>query len=141
MKFNNAQIVKTAKQKMEKDIRDMVTVMGNDAYNFFVDSFRKQGFKDETLIKWKPRKKRERSGRGILIKTGALKNSLKKVYVGSYSVRISSDLIYARVHNEGLRAGRGAGFIMPKRQFIGNSRFLNRMIEKKIKRKLEKYTS
>jgi phage gpG-like protein len=27
---------------------------------------------------------------------------------------------YAEVHNAGLRAGRGKGFVMPKRRFIGD---------------------
>jgi len=33
---------------------------------------------------------------------------------------------YAKVHNEGLQAGRGAGFKMPKRQFMGNSKELRK---------------
>jgi len=45
---------------------------------------------------------------------------------------------YGRVHNEGLQAGRGAGFIMPKRQFIGESPELNRLIIKAIESKLKK---
>jgi phage gpG-like protein len=32
--------------------------------------------------------------------------------------------IYGKVHNDGLRAGRAAGFKMPKRQFAGQSRKL-----------------
>jgi len=36
-------------------------------------------------------------------------------------VRIINEVPYAAVHNEGLRAGRGKGFTMPKRQFIGKS--------------------
>jgi phage gpG-like protein len=36
---------------------------------------------------------------------------------------------YARVHNEGLRAGRGRGFQMPRRQFIGESKELTKKVE------------
>ena len=44
---------------------------------------------------------------------------------------------YGRVHNEGLRAGRGSGFIMPKRQFMGESEELNALIISEIERKLK----
>ena len=46
------------------------------------------------------------------------------------------DVVYAKVHNEGLRAGRGLGFQMPKRQFMGQTRKLGeiqmRVIDKTI---------
>lgn len=47
-----------------------------------------------------------------------------------------SDRIYAAVHNEGLKAGRGKGFKMPKRQFMGQSETLNKLIVEEIERKL-----
>ena len=43
---------------------------------------------------------------------------------------------YGRVHNEGLRAGRGAGFTMPRRQFMGEHPELNDLIIKKLEEKL-----
>ena len=45
---------------------------------------------------------------------------------------------YAIVHNEGLRAGRGKGFKMPKRQFIGESAVLNNKISLIIDEELTK---
>ena len=39
--------------------------------------------------------------------------------------------IYGEVHNEGLKAGRGSGFIMPKRQFAGQSKVLKSRFKKK----------
>jgi phage gpG-like protein len=47
-----------------------------------------------------------------------------------------SDRIYAAVHNEGLMAGRGKGFKMPKRQFMGESPTLNKLIIQELQRKL-----
>ena len=44
---------------------------------------------------------------------------------------------YGRVHNEGLRAGRGSGFTMPKRQFMGENPELNDLIVKKLEEKLK----
>lgn len=48
---------------------------------------------------------------------------------------------YGRVHNEGLRAGRGKGFIMPKRQFMGESEELNALIISELERKLKQIAS
>lgn len=48
---------------------------------------------------------------------------------------------YGRVHNEGLRAGRGKGFVMPKRQFMGESDELNALIVSEIERKLKQIAS
>jgi phage gpG-like protein len=47
---------------------------------------------------------------------------------------------YGRVHNEGLRAGRGDGFIMPKRQFAGEHPILRKAIVEEIERKLRELT-
>ena len=47
-----------------------------------------------------------------------------------------SNKVYAAVHNEGLKAGRGSGFTMPKRQFMGNSPTLNKLIVEELERKL-----
>ena len=54
----------------------------------------------------------------------------------SPSAFAKSDKIYAAVHNEGLKAGRGSGFTMPKRQFMGNSPTLNKLIVEELERKL-----
>jgi phage gpG-like protein len=44
--------------------------------------------------------------------------------------------VYAKVHNEGLRAGRGAGFTMPRRQFMGMHNKLNSAIIKALEKRL-----
>ena len=70
--------------------------------------------------------------RATLVKTGALRRSLRKTNIGKYRVRITSNLPYSRVHNEGLRAGRGGGFTMRKRQFAGKSAIMDRKIKAKL---------
>ena len=45
---------------------------------------------------------------------------------------------YAGVHNSGGRAGRGRGFQMPKRQFIGRSKKLDDKITRLISRRISK---
>lgn len=144
-KFN----MKGMEQKARKALENAVVEVGNTAKNFFVENFRKQGFDDKTVQRWKPRKRttyRTKSGRivndttrAILVKTGDLRRSIIRVPNRSaLNVKIQTDLIYAKVHNDGLRAGRGKGFIMPKRQFIGDSYNLNEKVKAVIVKRLDK---
>lgn len=151
--MSNTDILKQHRLKLQRAIQDMVIIMGNEALNHFKKSFVNQGFTDEGLEKWKPRKgeitggiaklrSRERGARGILIGkgTGTLRRSLTKTPFGRYGMQgiiIGVNLPYANVHNEGLRAGRGQGFIMPKRQFVGYSGKLNRLLIDKFNNKIQ----
>ena len=111
------------------------TKLANEAKNHFLQSFRDGGFTDRNLSKWKPRKVNTKNniGRGILVKTGNLRRSIKVRYVSFDRVVIGSyGLVYAAVHNYGQRAGRGKGFKMPKRQFIGNSVQLENRMKKMV---------
>ncbi|MEM1284947.1 MAG: phage virion morphogenesis protein [Pseudomonadota bacterium] len=65
---------------------------------------------------WAP----NRTGTPILVQTGALHGSIAHL-VTSDETQIGSNLVYAGVHNDGGRAGRGAGFQMTQRQFLGLS--------------------
>jgi len=115
-------------------------LIGNEARNHFVDSFKKQGFEDKAVQKWTPRKKQDkRAGRAILVKSGDLRRSIIRgsISKSALSVKIKTDLKYAEVHNFGLRAGRGNGFMMPKRQFIGDSYNLNEKVKKIVVNKLD----
>jgi phage gpG-like protein len=144
-KFN----LKGAEKKARKALENAVVEVGNTAKNFFVENFRKQGFDDKTVQRWKPRKRttyKTKSGRivndttrAILVKTGDLRRSIIRVPNRSaLNVKIQTDLIYAKVHNDGLRAGRGKGFKMPKRQFIGDSYNLNEKVKAVIVKRLDK---
>lgn len=113
------------------------------AENHFADSFENEGFTDETLQKWPKRKSLGRfdeaargKRRGILIGknsgAGKMRNATRVRKLASRNeVKVSNDAKsakgypYPKVHNEGLGN-------MPKRQFIGNSRQLNRKIKKDI---------
>jgi phage gpG-like protein len=121
-KFDLKQAEKKARKAMEAAIVDV----GNTAKVFFVDSFRKQGWDDKSVQKWQKRKKAERKGRGkyakgkdgkrdketvrsvkagraILVKTGDLRRSIKRnpANRAALSIKISTDLPYAKVHNDG----------------------------------------
>ncbi|GHT04846.1 hypothetical protein AGMMS49525_11590 [Bacteroidia bacterium] len=76
--------------------------------------------------------------------TGDLGRSIKVKSASNGQVIIWTDPVkfthskepYGRVHNEGLRAGRGAGFTMPQRQFIGDHPKLREAIITELDRKL-----
>ena len=46
---------------------------------------------------------------------------------------------YAAVHNEGLHAGRGNGFTMPKREFAGDGDLLDREITNEIEKYVQTF--
>ena len=122
-------------QAFKPQLEKVVDAMGVLAANHFTTSFRNQGFTDESLQAWQPRKRTERSrmgNRAILVKSGRLRSSIRTKRFGLLAVKILTDVPYASVHNNGERSGRGRGFKMPKRQFIGYSGVLNRKIISKL---------
>jgi phage virion morphogenesis protein len=124
-----------------KDAKTKIPVLvSNNSKNFFLQSFRNQGFTDNSLEKWQKRDNRSRrnSGRAILVDTGALRRSIKVSQSSFNKIVITSNLPYAAVHNYGLKAGRGRGFKMPKRKFMGNSKKLNQQNIDIIKSELTK---
>jgi len=147
MKFNGKKPSTMAYEigtKAKKAVLEQIKVA---ALEHFDDNFNDQGFDGQS---WKPRKEPKygvkswdkwNSGRAVLIGRGGqggLRGSVKgRVHPRLGIVRISSDKVYAAVHNEGLRAGRGSGFMMPKRQFIGDSSALMKKIEAIIHRNIK----
>lgn len=149
---------KAAKEMPDKALR----VIGVEGKNFISKNFRDQGFTDTALDKWQERAAEDKQGRditryrtnrvgrsgalnrygsknadrGILVghDTGGdkLMNSFKyKVNLGNKTVSFYTYKDYAQRHNEGLDG-------MPKRQFMEKSDYLNKQIEKKIIKELDK---
>jgi hypothetical protein len=126
-------------KNLRKSFPEMLEDMSVRAENHFADSFRNEGFTDDTLQKWPKRKSLGRyddaarsNRRALLVKTGKMRNATRVRKLASRKeVRVFNDaksakgFPYPKVHNEGLGN-------MPKRQFIGNSRQLNRKIKKDI---------
>ena len=151
--------IEAFKPQLEK----LVEASGKLAVTHFTKSFKDGGFTDEAFSPWKKRKrgvdtyKRGRRGesgikslgidRGILIGKGGagrLSRSIRSKRFGGLSAKIYTDVLYARIHNDGLM-GKAFGkypFKMPKRQFIGYSGKLNRQIisflDKNIKKQFNK---
>lgn len=78
-------------------------MLGNEAVNFFKDSFRLQGFLGARLEPWRKRRSRKRAGRAILVKSGRLRRSPRIASNSGGIVRIGTDVPYAKAHNEGYR--------------------------------------
>lgn len=125
------------------------TIAGKTAVSYFKKNFQNEAWGrvrwQEVKRRMDPRVKGARASRKILTgDTGDLARSIEVKAVSKGQVVIwtapsafGSKEPYGRVHNEGLRAGRGKGFIMPKRQFMGESEELNALIISELERKLK----
>lgn len=141
--------------QLDRLIRELPTLIGNTAVDFFKDSWDREGFIDSKLERW-PRRKRRDTGRALLIKSGDLRRSINFKVYGTRRILIYSDVPYAQAHNEGLgtrvgvrahtRRVRGKRtkvkahtrqMNLPKRQFMGPSKLLTKRIEKHIERALD----
>ncbi|CAN5308636.1 hypothetical protein BH09BAC1_BH09BAC1_14220 [soil metagenome] len=96
-------------QQMKKEydafIRKLPELIGREAVNFFKDRFRFGNWIDESPVKWPARKVEDKGAkRGLLVKTGKLRNSIRVIETGANYVVIGSDMPYAKAHNEGLNA-------------------------------------
>ncbi len=149
---------------IKKKLTDIIPkVIAVEGQTHFEESFDNQGFTDKSLRKWKKRRfggkktkkdgtgtkaykdfLRKDKGRAILVshqgdKKGThLKDSIRSSS-STKQVVFSTDKEYAQVHNEGGHAGRGAGFEMPQRQFMGPSETLNERIDEKIEAEMDKF--
>lgn len=74
------------------------------AVNFSKERFRDQAWLDETREPWKPRK-RNRKGKKrsqtLLVDTGRLKRSIRKISADTTKIVIGTDVPYAQIHNDG----------------------------------------
>ena len=134
-----------------------LTIVGNVAVSWFKKTFQNQAW---GRVKWKEVQRRQpgskaykynakhhpaRTTRKILTgDTGDLGRSIEIREAKNGSVTIwtnpsafGSKEPYGRVHNEGLRAGRGRGFTMPRRQFMGEDPELDALIVSKLEEKLK----
>lgn len=79
------------------------TEIATIAVNFSKERFRDQAWLDTTKIKW-PARKRQRPGRRsqtLLVDTGRLKRSIRKIKATPEQVIIGTDVPYAGIHNDG----------------------------------------
>ena len=141
-------------QKVNKPsfMRRLVNRSGVVAVNFSKERFVKKDWLDgNSREAWKKRKKPDRGS--LMVKSGRLKRSIRKLSEGDYFVYVGTDVPYAQIHNEGgkinktitvrthsrTRKGRTETvkshrrkmkMTMPKRQFLGDSNALAKRIER-----------
>lgn len=107
-------------------------MVGEEARGFFLDKYRKGGFEDDRFVPWVARKTRSGkagkrdAGRALLVQSGRLRRSIRVLSTGPGYVVVGSDVFYAKFHNEGVE-GR-----LPRRQFIGPSKKLAEVIERRV---------
>ena len=127
--FNFPQKMREIKRLKE----NLPRIIANESLNFFLEGFRKGGGQTDAG-RWPARKRtaKRNRGRALLVDTGALRRdvrirrtSFKSIVIGTQSI------VYARRHNEGLKG-------MPKREFLGDSKKLNRLNKKTILKELDK---
>lgn len=98
--------------------------------NFSRENWRKQGYYIENTSNFKkwPKRKRETrfsEGKAVLVSSGNLRASVKKISATPKQIIVGSTLPYSDKHNEG-RDG------MPKRQFINDNLKLGKELEKSV---------
>lgn len=130
-------------RNLEKVKTFLPKTLANDTKNYFVGEFNKQEWGG---TKWEKSKrqtnpKKTRDTAATLVQSGKLRravvNSLQSATFNKIHFEVK-DVPYAQVHNEGLRAGRGAGFQMPKRQFMGQTNKLTRIQRGVIDKTIDK---
>ena len=140
-----------------------------EAVNFSKERFVRKNWVDRTVTAWKPRKpspewhseeQKKAAARGsLMVKSGRLKRSIRKIKVTRNSVTIGTDVPYAEPHNEGAvinqsinirahkrkRKGREYSvkahrrkrkITLPERRFIGESAILLRRVERLVQREI-----
>jgi len=154
---------KLTKRLFERQKRTLPPILGNQAKNHFLEGFRKGGGQTDEG-RWKPRrfstdKARRNLRRGILVKTGKLKRSIRVTKATFRLTRIATNIKYAATHNFGavirltkksraffwamfkqtgvnewknLALTKGGSVTIPQREFIGDSKKLERKLEQRI---------
>ena len=137
-------VEKKASEIVQLHNRTLPIKAGVIAEAHFKDNFIKGGFVNGGLQKWVPSKRLSSTAKSADKKNKTLLSSSPHLFSevnhipSEGEVRIINTVPYAAVHNEGLRAGRGSGFTMPKRQFIGESKELTDKIQNLIETEITK---
>ncbi len=104
MNHNNIEKLITAKSKELEHVIDVLPMkLGAEAVKFSMQRFRSQNWKGNNRQPWKRRKGNKSKGRGILVKSGRLRRSIRILGVRPGEVIIGTDVPYAEAHNEGFR--------------------------------------
>lgn len=143
------------RQNIEQVNKDLPPLLANDAQNYFLDSFKKQGWNgsnweevkrrmpDEPAYKYPKGKGLSRRTKPILIGTGRLRREVSNLSANarvSYSafnfkvtLKINENMVpYALYNNYGIKDR------LPQRKFMGDSPDLRRILRRRITSYLDK---
>jgi phage gpG-like protein len=106
--MNNTFPLKEIEAHFKQVLDKAPAALGIDAVNFFVGSFKKQGWQGAGFQPWAKRSnsswnKKNNAGRSVLIQSGRLRRSIRVTAATTRTVTIGSDVPYARAHNEGFK--------------------------------------
>ncbi len=102
-------------EALRLDMLDIAKIAAATGVSVFKQAFRDKSFNGKP---WLPVKRDPGSG-SLMLRSGALMNSIRAAEITAEGVKFSAGndkVAYAEPHNEGSRAGLGAGFIMPRRR-------------------------
>jgi phage gpG-like protein len=155
--------------RLSKLYRKFPEMAAIEAVNFSKERFVRKNWVDKSVTAWKKRKespewhseaqKKAASRGSLMVKSGRLKRSIRKIKVTRNSVTIGTDVPYAEAHNEGAlinqmvnvkshsrkRKGRTSTVkahrrkrkvTLPERRFIGESALLLRRVERLVQREI-----
>lgn len=127
-------------EELQPDMQEVAEMVAVTGVSYFKGTFRNKEFNGKKWPEAKADKDKKRKRGSLMVDSAALMNSVRTAEVTSAQVKwtAGNDKVpYAKVHNEGGRAGRGSGFDMPQRQFMGEAAEL----EEKITKRLGSYMS
>ena len=138
------QIERHAQQLAQAFQRRIPVKVAVAAEHHFRDNFRKGGFVNGGLHRWKPSKRRsnpkhpDRAYGTLMSRRDHLYSSVRHS-TRPYTAVVSTDVPYAQAHNEGTNnAGRGHRTRIPKRQFMGDSKELTEQVKKIVTDEVDK---
>lgn len=120
---------------LKPDMQEVAELAAATGVSYFKGSFRRKGFAGKAWQPAKAARSGKRRGGSLMVRRAALLNSVRAAEVAQDRVvwAAGNDKVpYAQVHNEGGRAGRGKGFDMPQRQFMGEAEELERQLTRRI---------
>jgi phage gpG-like protein len=109
-------------ERIKKLIPRLIRILGNEALLFFNEQFKKQ--QDPEGKQWQKRKDAS-NGRALLVKSGRLRKSIRIQRSTGNTIRIGTDVSYAKYHNSGTDR-------LPQRRFLGGSTLLNRRLQRMV---------
>lgn len=133
-------IPKEKLKALRLDMQEVANLSAATGVSYFKGAFRSKAFHSKAFDgKAWARAKIDEAGKrrrgSLMVQSAALMNSIRTAEITPKRVVWSAGndkVPYAQVHNEGGRAGRGAGFDMPQRQFMGEAAELEARLTKRI---------